>query len=77
MCQNNDRNAMKSVLNILIILLLPSLAQTGVVRTIYFYPNDRTPKADIATTLDTKMKDAQDIFEEILDIHGYEKKTFH
>ena len=67
---------MKSVLKLIIILLLPCLAQAGVVKTIYFYPSDRTPQADIATILDTKMKEAQDSFAAILDVHGYSKKTF-
>ena len=67
---------MKSILRLIIFLLLPTLAQAGVVRTIYFYPSDRTPQADIVSTLDTKMKEAQDYFEAILEAHGYSKKTF-
>lgn len=67
---------MKSVLTLLFILLLPSLAQAGVVKTIYFYPKDRTPQADINTILDTKMKAAQDLFSSVLGTYGFTRRSF-
>ena len=67
---------MKTIFKLLIVLILPNLAQAGVVRTIYFYPNDRTPQADIASTLDAKMKTTQNYFAAVLDLYGYTKKTF-
>ena len=67
---------MKTLLKIIIILLFPCLAQAGVVKTIYFYPKDRTPQADINTTLDSNMKDAQSFFGAVQEGYGYSRKTF-
>ena len=67
---------MKIVLKIIIILLFPCIAQAGVVKTIYFYPKDRTPQADINDTLDSYMKTAQAYFAAVQEVHGYSKKTF-
>lgn len=72
-----------SVLTILFVTLvcLPvSFAQNttpeNMVRLIYFLPSDRTPQPDIDTKLDTEIKDAQLLFADLLEEHGFERKTF-
>ncbi len=47
-----------------------------VVRTIYFLPNDREPQPDIDTKLDTLMKDAQQLYADVMESHGFDRKTF-
>ena len=48
----------------------------NLVRIIYFLPNDRTPQPDINTKLDRQIKDVQLIFADLLEEHGFERKTF-
>lgn len=70
------RNRIALLLVTITILTTVSLAQAAVVKIIYFYPNDRTPQVDIDATLDSKVKEAQLFYEEVLDFHGYARKTF-
>lgn len=66
-----------SIIILTLIIYIPnSLAQDYAVRVIYFYPNDRTPQADINAILDTKMKNAQEFFADVMEFHGYSRKTF-
>lgn len=74
---------MKTVLKLITLILLIhtiyipyTFAQSNVVKVIYFYPNDRTPQADINTELDTKMKNAQTFFAGVMELYGYGSKTF-
>ena len=46
------------------------------VRLIYFLPNDRAPQRDIDTKLDRLIKDAQQSFAEVMENHGFGRKTF-
>ena len=46
------------------------------VRLIYFFPNDRTPQSDIDTKMDRLIKDAQQSFAEVMENHGFGRKTF-
>ena len=60
--------------------LLNSFAQDEfpeyVVRLIYFLPSDRAPDPDIDTKLDTEIKDAQLLFANLMERHGFGRKTF-
>ena len=48
----------------------------NVVRLIYFLPNNRAPQPDIDTKLDREIKDVQSLFGDLLEEHGFERKTF-
>ena len=47
-----------------------------VVRTIYVVPNDREPDPDIDTKLDALMKKSQKFFADLMEFHGFSRKTF-
>ena len=47
-----------------------------IVRLIYFVPSDRQPQPDIDTKFDKLIKEVQRGYEDIMDAHGFEKKTF-
>ncbi len=47
-----------------------------VVRTIYVVPNDREPDPDIDTKLDALMKKSQKFFADLMEFHGFGRKTF-
>ena len=47
-----------------------------IVQLIYFLPNDRAPQPDIDAKLDIEIKDAQSLFADLLEKHGFERKTF-
>ena len=51
-------------------------ADPHTVRLIYFLPNDRTPQRDIDTKMDRLIKDAQQSFAEVMENHGFGRKTF-
>ncbi len=73
---------MKPVLKLVTLILLTLTVQIphsyaqDTVRTIYFYPNDSAPQAGINATLDTKMKNAQAFFADVMELYGYGRKTF-
>ncbi len=46
------------------------------VRLIYFFPNDRTPQQDIDAKLDEVMKNVQQSYAEVMEYHGFGKRTF-
>jgi len=47
-----------------------------VVRVVYFVPKDRQSQQDIDTKLDLLMKDAQQSYTEVMENHGFGRKTF-
>jgi Leucine-rich repeat (LRR) protein len=47
-----------------------------VVRVIYVVPNDREPDPDIDRKLDTLMKEAQQFYADLMEFHGFSRKTF-
>ena len=50
--------------------------ETPIVRLIYFLPNDRKPQPDIEAKLDTLMEDVQQFYADMMEFHGFERKTF-
>ena len=48
----------------------------NVVRVIYFVPNDRRPQPDIDAQLNTLMKEAQQLYADIMETYGFGRKTF-
>ena len=46
------------------------------VRLIYFFPNDRTPQQDIDAKMDEVMKNVQLSYEEVMEYHGFGRRTF-
>ena len=55
--------------------LVAEVAKTSV-RTVYFLPNDRSPKAGYAQKLDQAIKQVQAFYADQMDIKGYDRKTF-
>ena len=53
-----------------------SSGKPHIVRLIYFVPNDRTPQRDIDAKIDRLIKDAQQSFAEVMENHGFGRKTF-
>ena len=47
-----------------------------IVRLIYFVPSDRQPQPDIDTKFDKLIKEVQRGYEDIMEAHGFGKKTF-
>ena len=47
-----------------------------IVKAIYFYPNDVTPQPDIEAKLDTLLKDVQQVYAGLMEVHGFGRKTF-
>ena len=45
-------------------------------RLIYFIPNDRTPQQDIDAKMDEVMKNVQLSYEEVMEYHGFGRRTF-
>ena len=69
-----------TILFLIFVCLPASFAQNtspkNLVRLIYFLPNDRAPQPGIDTKLDRQIKDAQLLFADLLEEHGFERKTF-
>ena len=47
-----------------------------IVKIIYFYPNDRSPQTDIDKKLVSQVKKAQKLFADLMEAHGFDRKTF-
>ena len=47
-----------------------------VVRTIYIVPNDREPDPDMDAKLNTLMKETQQFYADLMEFHGFGRKTF-
>ena len=72
---------MKHLFLTLIVLftLLPlgfAQAQRPIVRLIYFLPSDRAPQPDIDVKMDKLIKDVQRLNADIMESHGFGRKTF-
>ncbi len=52
------------------------LKQPLMVRLIYFLPSDRIPQPDIDTKMDAMIKDVQQFFADVMESHGFDRKTF-
>ena len=46
------------------------------VRLIYFFPNDRTPQQDMDAKMDKVMKNVQLSYVEVMEYHGFGRRTF-
>ena len=46
------------------------------VRLIYFLPSDRTPQQDIDARMDSLIKDIQQSYAEVMEYHGFGRRTF-
>ena len=64
-------------------LLLPIRASTarsananGMVRLVYFLPNDRAPQPDRVRALRQLIRDAQEFYANEMERHGFGRKTF-
>ena len=53
-----------------------NIGEPRTVRLIYFFPNDRTPQQDIDAKLDEVMKNVQLSYEEVMEYHGFGRRTF-
>ena len=53
-----------------------SVGEPRTVRVIYFLPNDRQPQPDIDTKIDRLIKDGQQSYAEVMENHGFGRKTF-
>ena len=49
---------------------------TYTVRTVYIVPNDRKPDPDMDTKLDKLMKETQQFYANLMEFHGFGRKTF-
>ena len=53
-----------------------NVGEPRTVRMIYFLPSDRAPQQDIDTKLDMLMKDVQQSYAEVMEYHGFGRRTF-
>ena len=53
-----------------------NVGEPRTVRLLYFLPKDRTPRQDIDAKLDEVMKNVQLSFEEVMEYHGFGRRTF-
>ena len=53
-----------------------NVGEPRTVRLIYFFPNDRTPQQDIDATMDELIKNVQLSYEEMMEYHGFGRRTF-
>ena len=53
-----------------------SVGELRTVRVIYFLPNDRQPQSDIDTEIGRLIKDVQQSYAEVMENHGFGRKTF-
>ena len=57
-------------------IFTPSVNTNGMVRLVYFLPNDRPARPDRVTALRQLIKDAQQFFADEMHRHGFGRKTF-
>ena len=55
---------------------VPSITTNGIVRLVYFLPNDRPNRPERIPALRQMIKDVQHIFADEMQSHGYGRKTF-
>ena len=53
-----------------------NIGEPYTVRLIYFLPNNRQPRPDIDAKMDALIKDAQQFFADMMEKHGFGRKTF-
>ena len=53
-----------------------NVGEPRTVRLIYFLPNDREPRQDIDTKLDTSIRNVQRFYADEMESHGFGRKTF-
>ena len=53
-----------------------NVGEPRTVRLIYFFPNDRTPQQDMDAKMDKVMKNVQLSYEEVMEYHGFGRRTF-
>ena len=53
-----------------------NVGEPRTVRLIYFLPNDRAPQKDINAEMDRLIKDVQQSYAEVMENHGFGRKTF-
>ena len=53
-----------------------NVGEPRTVRLIYFLPKDRTPQQDIDAKMDELMKNVQLSYEEMMEYHGFGRRTF-
>ncbi len=54
----------------------PQQQERPIIKVIYFYPSDRSPQTDIGEKLVSQVKKAQKLFADLMEAHGFERKTF-
>ncbi len=65
------------LLTLLAVVFVPnSFAEEYLVRVVYVVPSDQNPDPNIDTTLDTLIKEVQQVYAEAMDRHGFGRKTF-
>ena len=68
-----------TLLTFVMLIFVPnSFAQDSrpIVRLIYFVPSDRQPQPDMDTKFDRLIKEIQQGYEDLMEAHGFGKKTF-
>ena len=55
---------------------IPSITANGLVRLVYFLPNDRPVRPERVSALRRMMKEAQQFFADEMERHGFGRKTF-
>ena len=55
---------------------IPSITTNGLIRLVYFLPNDRPARPERVSALRELIKDAQQFFADQMERHGYGRKTF-
>ena len=55
---------------------IPSITTNGMVRLVYFLPNDRPARPERVSALRQLIKDAQEFFADEMERHGFGRKTF-
>ena len=55
---------------------LPSITTNGMVRLVYFLPNDRVIRPEIVAALRQLIKDTQQFYADQMEHHGFGRKTF-
>ena len=53
-----------------------NVGEPRTVRLIYFLPSDRSPQQDIDAKMDSLIKDVQQSYAEVMEYHGFGRKTF-
>ena len=55
---------------------IPSITTKGLIRLVYFLPNDRPARPERVSALRQLIKDAQEFYADQMESHGFGRKTF-